>query len=178
MKAILKYLPKKLLLLFLGDAFLASLSIFLTLHVVGHGFQEIPMWTGVLSSFVYLFTFYIADLYDLGTSFRGHKYLFKFTAAVAAATILTVSGFFLLPVLNAGRTVFFINAALIGASTYSWRLFFEWCFRRILRKQKRLLIVGAGWAGKTIYKTIEDNPDYKVVGFIDDDPCKWGSQLP
>lgn len=46
--------------------------------------------------------------------------------------------------------------------------------KNFIKKQKRLLIVGAGWAGKTLYETIKDLPNYTVLGFIDDDPSKWG----
>jgi len=41
--------------------------------------------------------------------------------------------------------------------------------------QRRALIVGAGWAGRTIARTIRDlSPGYHLVGFIDDDSAKQG----
>lgn len=45
--------------------------------------------------------------------------------------------------------------------------------------QKRVVIVGAGDAGETLAREIEHRPQLgmKVVGFIDDQRAKWGSQI-
>jgi exopolysaccharide biosynthesis polyprenyl glycosylphosphotransferase len=45
--------------------------------------------------------------------------------------------------------------------------------------RRRALIVGAGWAGRTIAQAIHDNlsADYEIVGFIDDDPHKQGQTV-
>lgn len=43
------------------------------------------------------------------------------------------------------------------------------------KKQKKVLIIGAGDAGEKILREINDNQDlmhYDVVGFLDDDPKK------
>lgn len=175
----IKHLPKKMLLLFLGDAVLISLAYFLspTIRFGSLAWEFIqPSWSGVLILGIYLLTFYLADLYDFEAKFISPKYLFRFLAAVSIATVSTSVLFFIYPSLNAGRGVFLINAILVGIFTYSWRLFFEWWFENVIWKQKRILIVGAGWAGMTLYQTIKDNPNYKVVSFVDDDPCKWGPE--
>ncbi len=46
-------------------------------------------------------------------------------------------------------------------------------------KGKSVLIVGAGAAGEKMLREIFDNLhlDYQVVGFLDDDPTKWGRSL-
>jgi len=40
--------------------------------------------------------------------------------------------------------------------------------------QRRAIVVGAGWAGRTIVKTLADFAPlhYEVIGFVDDDPAK------
>ena len=45
--------------------------------------------------------------------------------------------------------------------------------------RRKALIVGAGWAGRTIAQAIHDNlsVDYEIVGFIDDDPRKQGQTI-
>jgi exopolysaccharide biosynthesis polyprenyl glycosylphosphotransferase len=45
--------------------------------------------------------------------------------------------------------------------------------------QRRVLIVGAGWAGCTIAEALEENGNgtYKLVGFVDDDPEKIGRRV-
>lgn len=44
---------------------------------------------------------------------------------------------------------------------------------------KTVIIIGAGGAGEKMLREIFDNPhlDYQVVGFLDDDPNKWGRSL-
>jgi exopolysaccharide biosynthesis polyprenyl glycosylphosphotransferase len=63
-------------------------------------------------------------------------------------------------------------------STLAWRTFYALVltgsnFRR------RALVVGAGWAGRTIAEAITSDlqSGYEIVGFIDDDPAKQGSSL-
>lgn len=174
---LLKHLPKKLIVLFFGDAFLISLAFFLSPLIRQ---REIiwslvePSWTGGLVLGIYLLTFYLADLYDLELSFKNPKYLSRFLVAILIASVFVAMLFFFSPALRSGRGVFLINAGLVGILTYSWRLIFYWWFKNLFKKQKKLLIVGAGWAGKTLYETIKDNQRYKVLGFIDDDPFKWG----
>jgi exopolysaccharide biosynthesis polyprenyl glycosylphosphotransferase len=45
--------------------------------------------------------------------------------------------------------------------------------------QRRVLIVGAGWAGRTIAEVLEKNGNgtYELVGFVDDDPEKLGKAV-
>lgn len=51
--------------------------------------------------------------------------------------------------------------------------------RAKMKDFKRILIIGAGGSGEKILREIFDNPhlDYKVVGFLDDDPKKRGRAL-
>ncbi len=52
-------------------------------------------------------------------------------------------------------------------------------FRGRRKAAKRILIIGAGGAGEKLLREIFDNPEieYEVVGFLDDDPLKWGRSL-
>lgn len=175
---LIKHLPKKMLLLFLGDAILIYLAYIISPSVrfstIRMEFAQ-PSWAGALILGIYILTFYLSDLYDFDAKFKSPKYLLRFFAAIFISALATMILFFLFPDLMAGRGVFFKSAALVGILTYSWRLLFEWWFKNVLGKQKRLLIIGAGWAGKTLYDSIKGNTDYNVIGFVDDDPCKWGS---
>lgn len=175
----IKHLPQKMLLLFLGDAILISLAYFLSPSVrfgaIRWEFVH-PSWGGALTLGIYLLIFYLADFYDLDIKFKSPKYLFRFLMTVSAAMVAITVLIFIFPHLKSGRGEFFISAVLVAVLTYSWRVFFEWWFKTVQRKQKKLLIVGAGWAGKTLYETIKDNPNYHVLGYaIDDNPAKWGT---
>ncbi|HID62079.1 MAG TPA: sugar transferase [Anaerolineae bacterium] len=60
--------------------------------------------------------------------------------------------------------------------------FWRWLYIAVFTApqfRRRALIVGAGWAGRTIAQAIHDNlsADYEIVGFIDDDPGKQGQTI-
>ncbi len=59
-----------------------------------------------------------------------------------------------------------------------WRLGYVWLSRRP-GFARRVIIVGAGWAGQTIAQAIFQNASayYQVMGFVDDDPSKQGKQF-
>lgn len=174
---LLKHIPKKMLLLLFGDIFLIYLAFFLAPSIrLGTIIWDVMgiSWTGFVILAAYLLFFYLADLYDINIRFKSSKYLFKFLAAMGVASGLVAVALFFFPTLKYGRGEFLINIGLVGVFTYSWRLVFEWWFKNFIKRQKRLLIVGAGWAGKALYETIKDNPNFRVIGYVDDDSSKWG----
>ncbi len=171
-----RHLPKKQLLLFLGDAFLITLAHSLSPSIRHLAFiPPQPSLDGAFLFAVYLFVFYTGDLYDVGITFRAPKYLFRFLGAHSVAPAIVAMGFYLVPALKAGRGIFVISAGLILTLCYLWRLVFERVFRGLLHGQKRLLIVGAGRSGRAILAVVGNNPAFNVVGFIDDDPGKLGA---
>jgi sugar transferase (PEP-CTERM system associated) len=174
----LKHLPKRHALLLLGDVIIIALSHFLsqsirlgslTFNIV----KPSPAWGAIIV--IYLFAFYISNLYDFDVKFKSPKYVFRLLVAISLGAAIVTMLFFFVPSFQHegyGRGVFLINICLLGILSYSWRLGFESIFRGFLGRQKRVLIVGAGHAGKSLYEVLKDNPDYIVVGFIDNDPDK------
>ncbi|HRV91618.1 MAG TPA: sugar transferase [Anaerolineae bacterium] len=59
-----------------------------------------------------------------------------------------------------------------------WRLLYSWAFKMTVFQQKAI-IVGAGWAGKTIAKILNDHApsQFQLVGFVDDDPTKQHTKV-
>ena len=52
------------------------------------------------------------------------------------------------------------------------------CRRRLPRLRSRVLIVGAGWAGRELAKVLtQETTDYHLLGFVDDDPLKQRAEL-
>jgi FlaA1/EpsC-like NDP-sugar epimerase/lipopolysaccharide/colanic/teichoic acid biosynthesis glycosyltransferase/ActR/RegA family two-component response regulator len=51
--------------------------------------------------------------------------------------------------------------------------------RKIFKRTKRVLIIGAGDAGEKIVREMQTNPTvaYRPIGFIDDDPAKLGKRI-
>jgi FlaA1/EpsC-like NDP-sugar epimerase len=76
------------------------------------------------------------------------------------------------------RSIYFVDFLLCLGMTagirLAVRLIFEFSKARDLGTKKRTLIYGAGSAGVTLLREIQQNPElaYEVVGFIDDDPRK------
>jgi FlaA1/EpsC-like NDP-sugar epimerase len=72
------------------------------------------------------------------------------------------------------------GVAMFRAGRRGWHA--QWGALRARRRSRdgtRLLVIGAGAAGTRILQTIQDsdNPAYYPIGFIDDDPAKWGAYV-
>lgn len=169
------YIPKKKILLLLGDIALIYLAFILAPVVrfrvffvdLFQPFREV----GLVMT-VYLVCYYVADLYSFESRFIYSRYIYRFFAATAIAAAITILLFFFFPKFSLGRGIFVVHALLIAVLTYLWRLIFEAAFKRFLSKEKRILIIGAGNSGASIYRMLQKDPAYRVVGFIDDDPTK------
>ena len=70
--------------------------------------------------------------------------------------------------------VFVVDALLcmvvIGASRFGERALFRARAALQEREGRRTLIVGAGRAGRSLFRELRETPGEKVVGFVDDDP--------
>ncbi|MBI1920110.1 MAG: sugar transferase [Geobacter sp.] len=176
---ILKHVPKKKLLLFAGDIFLISQIILFAPLILawlsGGNNSGHSLWICFMVGVIYSIVFYIFDLYEMDMRFKSPKYLFRYFNAMAIATLIIIGILFFLPNSNFGRTEILFTTILVMSVCYIWRLFFEVWFKKFLLRQKNILIVGAGRSGKTLYKTVKDYLNYSVLGFIDDDPAKWGT---
>jgi len=115
------------------------------------------------------------DAYDLKKASR----FATSTASVAKSAILTLVVYLLIPyvtpaLLHSRLTLglfFVLSMTLLttGRGVYAFALA-QPLF------QRRTVIVGAGWAGRTILEALRENGDgsYEVMGFVDDDPGKDG----
>jgi len=58
-----------------------------------------------------------------------------------------------------------------------WRRLYSLTFVPVF--QHRAIVVGAGWAGKTIVKTLKDfgSSHFEIIGLVDDDPAKHHSMI-
>ncbi|OPY70879.1 MAG: UDP-N-acetylgalactosamine-undecaprenyl-phosphate N-acetylgalactosaminephosphotransferase [Syntrophorhabdaceae bacterium PtaU1.Bin034] len=173
----LNHVPKKKLLLAFGDAFLILASYFLSPVlrfgvVVFTPLDDIAEWLTVLV--IYLFVFYVVDLYDMDSRISHARRLFRVVVGVLAANAVCVVVFFFAGVLSWGRGLLVITAFFTAFLTYTWRLVFNSLLGSFLEQQKRLVIVGAGRSGMALYEMVKKDPTYRVVGFVDDDIRKHG----
>ena len=180
----------KSLLVLLADAFLISLSLFMSYCIrldtfflnayIRQILQSLPV---ILS--VRLAVFAYAGLYRGMWRFVGMRDLVKLIQAVTFSSALSVVLLFLMFRLeNYPRSVFvidwFVVLVFIGGSRFAYRLYREGAFNKTFGGQdksgfgKRVLIVGAGKAGELILREILNNSQYDLipVGFVDDDRLK------
>ncbi|MEM4202781.1 MAG: hypothetical protein QXS54_01795, partial [Candidatus Methanomethylicaceae archaeon] len=131
-----------------------------------------PMWFLVLSG-LWMLIAQAFDAYDLRVARR-----FSSSALAVLKAGLVTCGIYLLipyitpslPVSRSALLVFPLFA--VGALVVTRGLY------RVALSQpalcRRMLIIGAGWAGRTIAEALAEQSDgtYQIVGFVDDDPAK------
>lgn len=136
-----------------------------------------PHWFGLLSV-LYALWAWALDAYEPRVIAR-----FSTSARVTLFAGLASTGLYLLipyvtPPLPASRFQLFALPLLVSALLLASRGFYA----VLLTRQavgRRVLIVGAGWAGRTLAEAMTDDGDrfYAVIGFVDDDPAKQGTSL-
>jgi len=53
----------------------------------------------------------------------------------------------------------------------------QWLYGGLSAEGKPVVIVGAGRGGAMLVRDLDRLPDWRVVGFVDDDPDKWGREV-
>ena len=77
---------------------------------------------------------------------------------------------------------FLLTSSLVGGARFSFRVLGKWgaqAFRQKSGDLVRTLIVGAGSAGDLLLRDLQrsDEHNYKVLGFVDDEPMKQGATI-
>ena len=179
-------------------ALIPSLALALRLD----GFEELPRYAEALLAFtvmglaVRLLVFQRAGLYGRYWRYASVDEIALIVVTLAAATAINTLLFFALrllplppspqPALSGAeglpRSIPLIDGMLtllvVGGSRFSARLAERWR-RRGHPGGQRVLIVGAGDAGRMIVREMQANPQLGLepVGFIDDDPTKQGVKI-
>lgn len=124
------------------------------------------------------------DLYDLARS-ASTTNIVRSASLAAVSTALIYS---LIPSLTPtlqSRTQIFVFIGLAWLAIVAWRVAYSLLFIQPHFRQ-RALVVGAGWAGRTLAETMRVTPHdanpyrgtgYELVGFIDDNPALGGSTV-
>jgi len=136
-----------------------------------------PLWFLVLS-LLWLLVAQAFDAYDLRLAAR-----FSSSALAVLKAGLVTCGVYLLipyitPSLPSSRSALLAFpliavGALVAVRGLYWVVLSQPALRR------RALIIGAGWAGRTIAEALAEQSDgtYQVIGFVDDDPAKQNLTL-
>jgi FlaA1/EpsC-like NDP-sugar epimerase len=144
--------------------------------------------------------FYLFDLYRGMWRYTSISDLFNIIKASTVSTLLIVLWILLnYRFIGFSRSIYLIDwcftIIFISGFRVCVRLYFEHTvkedinesvyqslrrfFQKGNRNVKNLLIIGAGSAGEKIYREIRDNANlqYRVVGFLDDNPAKTGLKI-
>jgi exopolysaccharide biosynthesis polyprenyl glycosylphosphotransferase len=173
--------PWKVLLL-LGDTLCYALSVLIALHLYSH---MVAPWrflgehkVAFLSiGAIYFVVLFIGDLYNYLKDYRQilnvvHVLIFSWIGTMAVVVIF----YFPSKVGYVGRSLLVFQAVSFSILVASWRFAFS-AVALPQRMEKRILIVGAGKAGRYLLDAIRSRPGcgFSPVGFVDDDPQKVGT---
>ena len=174
---------KRLIMLIFGDLLIVNGSIFLSAILrlglnAGWGYIQSNPLSFILTGWIYIITFFSIELYDTRKDFKSIGNVMAITLASTSAFVITTLLFYMNWSLRIGRGVFILNGILIILFIIGWRILYSYLLEQPIFK-RNVLIVGAGWAGKTILQEINvaKKSGMKAVGFIDDDPSKKGSLI-
>lgn len=171
-------IPKRLILLIAGDLLLVNGSVFLSAILrlgMSDGWNYIrdnPV-SFALTGIIFIVTFFFTELYDTRKDFKSIGNILNITFASASAFFITTFLFYINWSLRIGRGVFILNGAFVTFFIIGWRIGYSYLLEQPIFK-RNVLIVGAGWAGKTILQEIirAKKTGLRVTGFIDDNPLK------
>lgn len=151
---------------------------------LGGLWQALPWF--FLFSGLWLIVGFFFDLYDLAYA----AIPFQSAWRAGGAAFFTSLVYTFIPLVTPGfperRLIALVFVGLSVGLVVLWRLTYAAVFVQP-PFQRRILVVGAGWSGRTIIQAIteaESHPTvdagaigYKILGFIDDDPDKLGARI-
>lgn len=129
-----------------------------------------------------IITFYAFGIYKNLWQYTGLRDLLMLISATTVSSVLITVVLFFINKADHSRSILLIDwllcIALIGGSRLALRLFSE--NANMARKaRENILIIGTGEVGEMVLRMLEINghDDYKVVGFIDNDPSMAGMMI-
>jgi exopolysaccharide biosynthesis polyprenyl glycosylphosphotransferase len=127
---------------------------------------------------LYLILASVNDGYNLKVAAEFLPSAFAILKVTVEVLLVYLVVYFLSPPGSLPRHVMGFFSLICPSLLLTWRWLYVVIFTAP-QFRRRALIVGAGWAGRTIARAIHDNlsVDYEIVGFIDDDPRKQGQTI-
>ena len=169
----MKFIPSKQLILLVGDIILIAMAFYLA-PVLRFGiFLDLSTVFGpsdAVAIFIYLLILYIFDFYNLSEKLYTASFILRFLLAILIANFIGASFFYLFNLRPYSTDILMISSATALILLILWRYAFIFLF--IYTAPRNILILGAGRSGATIYDLLKPRHDFKVAGFLDDDPAK------
>jgi sugar transferase (PEP-CTERM system associated) len=169
-------IPKKQILLLGGDILLIVASFYYS-PMIRFGVYLDPVavfgYSDIVALFVYLLGLYIFNFYNLEEDTYTIYYALRFTSVILAVNLINSSLYFIFHLRPHSSGIIAISGISSCLLLLGWRIAIT-RYLNVRRKPLKLLIMGAGRTGRTLYDSLITTREYEVVGFLDDDDKKKG----
>lgn len=181
----------KRLIVMLVDALLAIMSVWMAFYLRVGDFlplfkqtvEHFPLTAVICAVGLSIPIFMVMGLYRTVFRYSGGPALIAIGQACGFYSLVYITIFTVMAVNGVPRTIGIIQPmilfALIAASRLSARLWLGGLYREHLKQNqvKRVLIYGAGVAGRELAATLAHSDEIKIVGFLDDDKSLHGQKI-
>lgn len=144
--------------------------------------SEIGFWPVILSIVFALPIFIISGLYRVIFRYSGSSTILSVGKALAVYSLLYASIITAIGITGVPRTIGLIQPILFFLGVVVSRLIISFWFQRVSRKKNnnvdiKVLIYGAGNAGRQLASVIENSHEMMLLGYIDDNKNLHGHSL-
>lgn len=178
--------PVKRLLAILVDASLCTLAVWVALYLrleVWLRLEGVNLWAVGISIALAIPLFIRFGLYRAIFRYAGWNATVALAQAMALYGLFYATVFTLVGIQGVPRSVGLVQPLLllvfVGMSRLAIRLWLGGLYRHLLAEKARpgVLIYGAGEAGRQLAAALARSTEYRLVGFVDDDPRLQGRSL-
>jgi exopolysaccharide biosynthesis polyprenyl glycosylphosphotransferase len=171
-------------LLILNGVLLAVLALRLDYRLSLDTIARAPIYF-VLLTVVWAVWASFFDCYDLPRTADASRSAWSTAGAALLTGLAYLAIPFYTPHFPASRLSSYLFVGLLTVSVPAWRVLYASVFVQPTF-QRRLLVVGAGLCGSELARTLASMPQYgnpyagsgyRIVGFVDDDPAKAGTEV-
>jgi sugar transferase (PEP-CTERM system associated) len=164
---------------FLLGAVAAAATVRLGLPQPGDGAWPGSLMRGLVIAGVCQLCLYYNELYDLRYLADRRELFGRILQSLGATFLVLAFLYFMFPDLTMGRGIVIIAAAYVLTFVVAWRAVFEWVSRRVIPRE-RILLVGTSPAAIKLAREIYDRRlqlGVEITGFVDTDPARVGVSL-
>ena len=137
--------------------------------------NDVTILAILISIFLAIPIFWLTGLYKTMFRFAGSSILLTVAVASFTYSLLYFAVITLYGIEGIPRSIGIIQPILLFLGISSSRIIIKYLFNKShvfknsKNKKKNVVIYGAGSAGRQLLASLENNPEMKVVGFLDDD---------
>ncbi|MBU2474589.1 exopolysaccharide biosynthesis polyprenyl glycosylphosphotransferase [Patescibacteria group bacterium] len=160
------YRTIKKLILLTGDVAMLYSSLYITLLIrywskPGLDLWQKHCWLFTIIFIVWIFIFYIADLYNLNLAVNNIRFIMLTSRCIIIAGLFSVIFFYLIPQFDiAPKTNLFLCIAIFIILFFLWRKFFNWILE--ISPKNNIIIIGIN---QQVYELIEKLRKNPRLGF-------------